>query len=336
MYGKGRVVILAGKTKEIFNVDVATLPNGSHDKVMVQCGTCGETFAREFRNVHQMHACSTHAEIDGEKHKFCTGCKQYRKLLDFNDDPSRYDGKSVVCRSCSEELMARIAKEVVSPPVASLVMETYLAQEGRCYFSGVPLSFDDGPNKFVIQYMADKPILVSAGMGWGMGNGWTQSSDTARLVQYMLGVLSNLAPYTRLECKKLSPNATIPTRKRTLDAGFDISSAVSTVIPPNSGATINTDIVVSAPEGFYYTIEGRSSLGIKGIVPFRGIIDSTYQGQLLVKLFNHSNEPYRVEMGDRIAQLILHPIVHADCIEVEEFTPVASGRSTAGFGSSGR
>ncbi len=144
------------------------------------------------------------------------------------------------------------------------------------------------------------------------------------------------AHYARLEYKLLSENGKIPFRKKTFDAGYDVFSAVRVSIEPGGHAKINTDIIISPPDGYYFTIEGRSSLGVKGVVPFRGIIDGTYQGPLLVTLINTSDVEYIVEVGDRIAQIIIHKVINADFTEVQEFSPVQDGRSTDGFGSSGK
>jgi hypothetical protein len=69
-----------------------------------------------------------------------------------------------------------------------------------------------------------------------------------------------------------------------------------------------------APEGFYYTIEGRSSLWELGILPYRGIIDATYTGPLSVYMLNNSPKDYTVSVGDKIAQIILHRINDFDIV----------------------
>jgi len=142
--------------------------------------------------------------------------------------------------------------------------------------------------------------------------------------------------HKRLECKKLHPNAKLPFRSRTTDAGYDISSIESVVIPPHGTATVATGIALSAPSGYYYTIDGRSSLWMKGIIPFRGIVDGTYTGPLIVVLMNTTDKPYVVEVNDRIAQIILHEILHCDITIVEEFSDEYNQRGERGFGSTGK
>ena len=80
----------------------------------------------------------------------------------------------------------------------------------------------------------------------------------------------------------------------------------------------------------------RSGLGVKGILPANvlGLIDSDYQGELIVYLKNHSNEPFLVQNGDRIAQLVFMPVEHVMFSSVLEFSHITE-RGTGGFGSTG-
>ena len=140
----------------------------------------------------------------------------------------------------------------------------------------------------------------------------------------------------RLECKLDDPDAILPTRSRTTDAGYDLYTITEHILAPQETHRFETGLRIAAPNGWYYTIEGRSSLWTQGIVPFRGIIDGGYTGLVGVRLMNLSIVPYVIKKHDRIAQLVLHRVRHADIIVVEEFSPEYNCRGTAGFGSSGR
>jgi len=141
----------------------------------------------------------------------------------------------------------------------------------------------------------------------------------------------------RMEYKLIDKNAKLPFKKRTTDAGYDLTSIIETIIPPRQVANIKIGLKLSAPEGWYFTIEGRSSLFLEGIIPFRGIIDSNYVGDWLVALYNSSDKPFKVNIGDRIAQAIVHQIHNVDFVEVKEFSPeYYMSRGDAGWGSSGR
>jgi len=140
----------------------------------------------------------------------------------------------------------------------------------------------------------------------------------------------------RLETKFIHSDAKLPYRKRDTDAGYDIHAVENVILKPHSVTTVHTGIQISAPEGFYYTIEGRSSLFKAGINPHRGIIDATYTGEVVVALVSMSDEPYEVKVGDRIAQIVLHKYYDADFALVDEFSTQYDQRGTDGFGSSGR
>jgi dUTP pyrophosphatase len=140
----------------------------------------------------------------------------------------------------------------------------------------------------------------------------------------------------KLETKLIHSDAKLPFRKRTTDAGWDLYSVEDAVIKPHLSESVHTGICISAPEGYYYTIEGRSSMFMQGITPNRGIIDATYCGEVIVSLVNISDEEYRVTVGDRIAQIILHKCHDSSFVVVDEFSPSYNKRGTAGFGSSGK
>jgi len=140
----------------------------------------------------------------------------------------------------------------------------------------------------------------------------------------------------KLETKLIDSEAKLPFRKRTTDAGWDLYSVEDAIIKPQTTKNVHTGICISAPEGYYYTIEGRSSMFMQGITPNRGIIDATYCGEVIVSLVNISDEEYKVVVGDRIAQIILHKCYDAEFFVVDEFSPNYNKRGTAGFGSSGK
>ena len=140
----------------------------------------------------------------------------------------------------------------------------------------------------------------------------------------------------RLEVRLLSEHAKLPFRSRSTDAGYDLYSAETVVLVPKEITTVHTHIQIAAPPGFYYTIEGRSSLHRLGIFPNRAIIDATYTGEAFVQLFNTSNDAYIVKLGERVAQLVLHKQYHAEFDMVEEFSPWYNQRGMNGFGSTGK
>ncbi|GAX86332.1 hypothetical protein CEUSTIGMA_g13744.t1 [Chlamydomonas eustigma] len=118
--------------------------------------------------------------------------------------------------------------------------------------------------------------------------------------------------------------------------GYDISSCINTVIPHGFRMLVDTGIVISCmPCGTYCRIAPRSGLALKGIDVVAGVVDPDYRGSIKVLLVNNSDQPFTVNVGDRIAQLIL------ERCETPEVRVVSSGllqkteRDSNGFGSTG-
>ena len=132
----------------------------------------------------------------------------------------------------------------------------------------------------------------------------------------------------------------LPAYATTGSAGFDLRAVLDEPMPLEPGKTelISTGLSLYIEDsGYAGLILPRSGLGHKhGIVlgNLVGLIDSDYQGQLMVSCWNRSLEPFRVEIGERIAQLVIVPVVRVRFQQVEEFQE--SRRGSGGFGHSGR
>jgi dUTP pyrophosphatase len=120
------------------------------------------------------------------------------------------------------------------------------------------------------------------------------------------------------------------------DTGYDIFSVEDKVIPANGSAVVDTGIEVAyISPGYWFRIEARSGLGFRySVAPHPGVIDNPYRGNLSTKLYNHSSTDYQVQKGDRIAQIVIYPIVEAELSWAEE--KVETPRNEDGFGSSGK
>jgi deoxyuridine 5'-triphosphate nucleotidohydrolase len=128
----------------------------------------------------------------------------------------------------------------------------------------------------------------------------------------------------------------LPTKSKREDAGYDVYSAQDGVVPGRGSCNFHTGVRVACPLGWFYSVRGRSGLGFKGVEPFIGTLDATYNGELRILLYNLSDQPYEVHKGDRIAQIILEEQIEMDPHLVDEFSPEYDKRGHAGFGSSGR
>lgn len=120
------------------------------------------------------------------------------------------------------------------------------------------------------------------------------------------------------------------------DAGADLRSNESLIIAPNQRALVKTGLKIALPDGYVALVHPRSGLALKrGITVLNtpGTIDSGYRGEIGVILYNTSDEPFAVEIGDRIAQMVIQKY------EIGFFVPVESLDSTergaGGFGSTG-
>jgi len=134
----------------------------------------------------------------------------------------------------------------------------------------------------------------------------------------------------------IDEKATIPSRKRETDAGYDIGSIVDFEILPGEFASIPTGLQISAPSGWYYTLEARSGMLLKGLSVSRGIIDATYTGDIYIIMHNHSKETYEGKAGDRIAQIIPQKIRSIKFLKKGSFSPEYDIRGKSGWGSSGK
>lgn len=141
-------------------------------------------------------------------------------------------------------------------------------------------------------------------------------------------------PISLLKVKKLSEKAVLPSRASPLSAGYDLSSAAKTKVPARGKALVPTDLSIAIPEGTYARIAPRSGLAWKHSIDVgAGVIDADYRGPVGVILFNHSDIDFEVNVGDRIAQLVIEKIMTPDVVEVEDLDSTLRGEG--GFGSTG-
>ena len=142
-----------------------------------------------------------------------------------------------------------------------------------------------------------------------------------------------------LKIKKMRADAKLPKRATDGSAGYDLSACVEQPLTVAAGkrVLIPTGIAAALPENTVGLVFGRSGLGIKhGLVPSNavGVIDSDYRGEISVGLSNHSESDYTIQPGERIAQLVILPVLTPDIEETEELSETE--RSSGGFGSTGK
>jgi dUTP pyrophosphatase len=141
---------------------------------------------------------------------------------------------------------------------------------------------------------------------------------------------------TKLPVKRLHEEATMPARAYEGDAGLDLSASERVELEPGGRAVVGTGLAVAIPDGHAGFVQPRSGLAARhgiAVVNSPGLVDSGYRGEVKVVLLNTDrDEPFVVEPGMRIAQLVVVPVATPPPVEVEEL-PV-SERGEKGFGSS--
>lgn len=121
------------------------------------------------------------------------------------------------------------------------------------------------------------------------------------------------------------------------DAGADLFSIDTVIILPGDTHMFRTGLSIEIPKGYEGQIRSRSGLATKwhvAVINSPGTIDSGYTGEIKIPLINHGNECYVVQIGDRIAQLVIAPVIRADFQEKSEIDR-NSERGDSGFGGSG-
>lgn len=131
----------------------------------------------------------------------------------------------------------------------------------------------------------------------------------------------------------LDNGAYMPKRAHTTDAGLDLFSREDVIIPAHGSYTFDTGVHVELPVGTAGFLKSKSGLNVKHGITSEGVIDVGYTGSICAKLYNNSNEPYYVESGDKITQLVIVPIETPELELVDKLCETERGNG--GFGSTG-
>lgn len=161
------------------------------------------------------------------------------------------------------------------------------------------------------------------------------SPTASRQLPFQTMGFGQFEDYSPWALRVFCPEEMTPSRGSAKAAGYDLRSSTKVTVPARGSVTVDTQCKVEMPSGHYGKIEGRSGLAVRhDIVAFGGVIDEDYRGTIHVKLFNHSDTPYGVEIGDRIAQLVIQRYANLSVHRVTSLDTTVRGM--AGFGSSGR
>jgi len=137
--------------------------------------------------------------------------------------------------------------------------------------------------------------------------------------------------------KRLDTELPPPRRAHPGDAGADLLAREGLVLEPEARALVPTGIAVAIPEGFAGLVVPRSGLAARhgiGVANGPGLIDAGYRGEVKVILINHGSDSVEIERGERIAQLVIVPVLVTELVEVDALPDTKRG--AGGFGSTGR
>ena len=126
-----------------------------------------------------------------------------------------------------------------------------------------------------------------------------------------------------------------PKRAHKTDAGLDIRSKETRFVLAHSSAIFHTGLHVQLPHGTAGLLVSKSGLNVNHGITSTGLIDEGYTGEIMVKLYNNSDENYLVHAGDKISQLVVIPVLYED-IHFKNFLDENTERGDHGFGSSGK
>lgn len=135
----------------------------------------------------------------------------------------------------------------------------------------------------------------------------------------------------------LDAGAIMPTRAHEEDAGFDLYAREGKEVPAHGSATFDTGVHLEIPRFCGGLLVSKSGLNVKHDLTSTGLVDALYQGSIVVKLYNDGNEPYMVQAGDKISQIVILPIKSPGLELVNDLGSfMQSERGSNGFGSTGK
>lgn len=134
---------------------------------------------------------------------------------------------------------------------------------------------------------------------------------------------------------KLDKGAFMPIRAHETDAGLDIKAKESKIIRPKSSKIFHTGVHIKLPPNTAGILISKSGLNTNHDITSTGLIDEGYNGEIVVKLYNHGECPYLVNVGDKISQLVIVPVLYCTSKLVDDLNQ-HSERGNNGFGSTGK
>jgi len=145
-----------------------------------------------------------------------------------------------------------------------------------------------------------------------------------------------MSGFVKMKVVRLHPEAQVPSYAHADDSGLDLVAIAPQTISPHQSALIPTGIAIEIPIGTEAQVRPRSGLALNHCITVLntpGTVDAGYRGEIKVILINHGEQPFRIEKGMKIAQMVIMPIIHAQIEAVDQLSE--SDRGAGGFGSTG-
>ena len=134
-----------------------------------------------------------------------------------------------------------------------------------------------------------------------------------------------------MNIKKLHPDAKLPTVGHLGDAGIDFYATDDVEFAPHEQQRVPTGVAFEIPDGYVGLIWDKSSISFnKGLKVMGGVIDACFRGELVMSLYNTSNEKQKIAKGEKIAQMIIQKFEDCDIVEVQELSETQRGHGREG------
>lgn len=132
----------------------------------------------------------------------------------------------------------------------------------------------------------------------------------------------------------LDDGAYMPEYAHDVDAGADLRTPINVTVPAHGSAVIDLGVHIQIPNGYVGMIKSKSGLNVKASLVSEGVVDCGFTGAIKAKLYNHSDNDYTFEKGDKVTQIVIMPIPKVEFNLVNKFEETERG--SGGFGSTGR
>lgn len=137
-----------------------------------------------------------------------------------------------------------------------------------------------------------------------------------------------------IKIKKLHPETKLPTYAHPGDVGMDMYTVEEKTLQPGESHVFECGFAMEFPTGYAAIVKDKGSISKMGLHTFGGVYDAGYRGSYNAGLINHTKKPITIEKGQKVAQLVIYPVIIADLTEVDELSD--SSRGDGKFGSTGK